>query len=190
MNDLDRIENALATAKLDASVFERCAQDLLSEQYPGLSPIPGGSDWGRDADISSAEDPTPARLLVTSSRSLAGVRDNMLGGIKSLKAHGVSAHRIVLANPASLRLLERQKLVAAAQRAGVRLDASDISTVGSSPADFAETATGVRRSWASLLDRLRCPAWPRISPKARGPFYRWCPETKIWSRLPAMTTSS
>ncbi|MDQ6944750.1 MAG: hypothetical protein M3256_00455 [Actinomycetota bacterium] len=126
MNDLDRIENALATAKLDASVFERCAQDLLSEQYPGLSPIPGGSDWGRDADISSAEDPTPARLLVTSSRSLAGVRDNMLGGIKSLKAHGVSAHRIVLANPASLRLLERQKLVAAAQRAGVRLDASDI----------------------------------------------------------------
>ncbi len=54
VNDLDRIENALATKRLGAAVFERCAQDLLTDLYPGLSPIPGGTDWGRDADIAES----------------------------------------------------------------------------------------------------------------------------------------
>lgn len=126
MNDLDRIENALAKQRLDADAFERCAQDMLTDLYPGLSPIPGGTDWGRDADIAGTGDTVPPRLLVTSSRTLAGVRKNMLGGISSLKEHAVPASRLVLANPAKLRLLERQKLVASAQRAGMYLDASDI----------------------------------------------------------------
>ena len=126
MNDLDRIENALATKLLSPPVFERCAQDLLTELYAGLTPIPGGTDWGRDADIAGTGDPVPPRLLVTSSRTLEGVRKNMLGGIKSMKGHSVSAKRLVLANPANLRLTERQKLVEAARKAGMRLDPSDI----------------------------------------------------------------
>ncbi len=51
MHELDRIEQALASKRLDHNQFERCAQDLLIETYPGLSSIPGGTDWGRDADI-------------------------------------------------------------------------------------------------------------------------------------------
>ena len=47
MRDLDRIERALATNRLSAQVFERCGQDLLSTVYQGLTPVPGGSDWGR-----------------------------------------------------------------------------------------------------------------------------------------------
>src|SRR5438045_9799930 len=54
MHELDRIDRALATKRLDADLFERCATDFLVEVYPGLSPIPGGTAWGRDADIHGA----------------------------------------------------------------------------------------------------------------------------------------
>jgi hypothetical protein len=126
MHDLGRIEHALATKRLSPEVFERCAQDLLSAVYPGLSPIPGGTDWGRDADIAGKGDEGPVRLLVTSSRSLEGVRKNMLAGIASMKEHNVRFRRIVLANPALLRLTDRQKLVESAKNAGALLDASDV----------------------------------------------------------------
>jgi hypothetical protein len=126
MHDLDRIEHALATNRLSSEVFERCAQDLLSGLYDGLTPIPGGTDWGRDADITGTGDDIPVRLLITSSRSLDGVRANMLAGISSMKKHGVPVGRVVLANPAILRLSDREKLVKSAKRAGALLNASDV----------------------------------------------------------------
>jgi len=126
MHDLDRIEHALATKLLSDKVFERCAQDLLSGLYDGLSPIPGGSDWGRDADIAGPGDDIPARVLITSSRSLDGVRKNMLTGIRSMKEHHVPVSRIVLANPAILRLGAREKLARSAERAGALLNVSEI----------------------------------------------------------------
>lgn len=127
VNDLDRIEQALRAAALSPAVFERCAQDLLSTVYPGLSPIPGGTDWGRDADVAApGVDGPPPRLLATSARTLEGVRKNMLKGIKSLDEHGVAADRLVLANPANLSLVNRQSLVRSAEKAGKTLDVSDI----------------------------------------------------------------
>lgn len=126
MHDLDRIGHALATKRLSTEVFERCAQDLLSGLYDGLSPISGGSDWGRDADITGTGDDIPVRLLITSSRSLDGVRGNMLAGTRSMRKHEVPVGRIMLANPAILRLSDREKLVKSAKRAGALLDASDI----------------------------------------------------------------
>jgi len=126
MRDLDRIERALATRRLSAQVFERCAQDLLSTVYKGLTPIPGGSDWGRDADIAGTGDDVPVRVLVTSSRGLDGVRDNMLGGIRSMKKHGVPVHKLVLANPAVLSRSDRGKLAESASRAGASLNVSEI----------------------------------------------------------------
>ena len=126
VRDLDRIERALATSRLSAQAFERCAQDLLSTVYQGLTPVPGGSDWGRDADIPGTGDDVPARLLATSSRELDGVRKNMLGGIKSMKEHGVPVHGIVLANPAVLSRSDRGKLAESARRAGAALNVSEI----------------------------------------------------------------
>jgi hypothetical protein len=126
LHDLDRVEHALATKRLSAEVFERCAQDLLSGLYDGLSPVPGGTDWGRDADITGTDDDIPMRLLITSSRSLEGVRANMRAGIKSMQEHGVPVGRVVLANPAVLRLADREKLVESAERMGVLLDASGV----------------------------------------------------------------
>ncbi len=89
MHELDRIEQALATRRLDHNLFERCAQDLLIETYPGLTPIPGGTDWGRDADIHGIGTEIPTRLLATASRTLEGVRKNMLRGIVSMEQHGI-----------------------------------------------------------------------------------------------------
>ncbi|MDP9223922.1 MAG: hypothetical protein M3P18_08705 [Actinomycetota bacterium] len=89
MHDLDRIEDALASKKLDAGLIESLAQDQLSTVYPGLSPIPGGTDWGRDADIHTGLGQV-TRLLVTSSRTVDGVRKNLRRSIKSMDDHGVS----------------------------------------------------------------------------------------------------
>lgn len=110
MHVLDRIEEALASKHLDAYLFERCAVDLLSEVYPGLPPIPGGTDWGRDADVPSNGSEPPVRLLVTTSRSLKGVRQNALAGVRSMLQHGLPFRRLVLANPAKLNQQSRQKL--------------------------------------------------------------------------------
>jgi hypothetical protein len=122
LHELDRIEQALASKPLNHNLFERCGQDLLIEIYPGLSPIPGGTDWGRDADVHPGEE-APPRLLVTSSRSLEGVRQNMNKGIASMTKHGVPFNRIVLANCAQLSQTDRSSLNTSARKRGAIIEA-------------------------------------------------------------------
>lgn len=121
-NDLDRIERALMEQELDPELFERCAQDLLSELYPGLSAIPGGTDWGRDADLHGAGE-EPIRLMVTKSREYDAIRSNMIRGLKSLAKHGIDAERVVLANPGELSEVNRSKLREVAETYGAKLEA-------------------------------------------------------------------
>lgn len=123
MHELERIEQALANNDLDPALFERCAQDLLSETYPGLSPIPGGTDWGRDADAHDGSGGPPPRLMVTKSRDYSDIRANMVGGLESLKQHKVPFNRVVIANPAKLSETQRSKLRKEAAKHGARLDA-------------------------------------------------------------------
>jgi hypothetical protein len=122
VHELDRIEQALATKPINHQLFERCAQDLLIEVYPGLSPISGGTDWGRDADIHTGQ-AVPTRLLATSSRTLEGVRKNMAKGIASMRKHGVPFDRIVLANCALISQLQRNRLIRSAKEQGATIDA-------------------------------------------------------------------
>ena len=122
MHELDRIEQALASRPLNHHLFERCAQDLLIEVYPGLTPIPGGTDWGRDADVHRGAG-VPPRLVVTSSRTLDGVRNNMNKGIASMRQHGVPLNRIVLANCAQLSQRERNNLSTSARTRGATIEA-------------------------------------------------------------------
>ena len=122
MHELERIEDALANNDLDPVLFERCAQDLLTETYPGLSPVPGGTDWGRDADVHDGAG-TPPRLMVTKSRDYSAIRSNMVGGLKSLKQHSVSVDRVVIANPGRLSESRRAKLREAAAGYGAHLEA-------------------------------------------------------------------
>lgn len=127
MNDLNLIAHSLATRPLNPTTFEHCAQDLLQRVYPQLNPIHGGVDWGRDADIPDvAGDRPPIRVLITSARTLKGVRDNQHGSIASMHEHGVIVQRVILVNAAILTNLDRMKLVESAGRQDVLLDPADI----------------------------------------------------------------
>lgn len=121
MHELERIEAALEAEHIEHRLFERFAQDALSELFPGLVPIPRGTDWGRDADIVSPDDSPPRRLLVTASRSLDGVRDNLRRGIQSMIDHGLEFDELVLCNLGQLGQLDRVKLNETAERKGARL---------------------------------------------------------------------
>src|SRR6266508_4458267 len=123
MHELDRIEEALATKRLDPLVFERCATDILSEIYPGLSPVPGGADWGRDADIHGPGAGPPPEVLITTSRSLDGIRKNLVSGLKSLLANEKPVERVVLAHPADLDQPKRAKLEKKAGEFNVTIEA-------------------------------------------------------------------
>ncbi|MBY5163136.1 hypothetical protein [Salsipaludibacter albus] len=65
-------------------------------------------------------------MLVTSSRTLDGVRANMRKGIKQMVAKGVSTERIVLINPARLTNLQRQRLKESAEKLDVSLNVADV----------------------------------------------------------------
>ncbi len=121
MHELERIEQALDDKDIDPSLFERCAQDLLTEIYPGLSPVPCGTDWGRDADLHDGS-ACPPRLMATKSREYSGIRSNMIRGLESLKKHPVTYDRIVIATPGVLSEIQRDKLEREAAERGARLD--------------------------------------------------------------------
>jgi hypothetical protein len=121
VDQLGRIEQALAKGRLDTAVFEECATDLLTPIYPGISPISGGTDWGRDADIHLPDSTVTLRLLVTTSRTPKGVRSNMAGGLTSMRDHFVPVSRVVLANPAVLNQVQRSHLNDAAREFGVEI---------------------------------------------------------------------
>ncbi|MEU4801310.1 hypothetical protein [Actinosynnema sp. NPDC023587] len=123
MHELDHISEALASQSLNHQVFERCATDLLGGVYEGLSSVPGGTDWGRDADIYSAQVEVPMRVLVTASRTFDGVKANLVRGLRSMAKHGVIVERVVLANPADLSQLQRSKLENKAADWNVTIDA-------------------------------------------------------------------
>lgn len=61
MGLLEEIERALAERSLHPGDVELCATTLLQEIYPGLAPIAGGTDFGRDGDISRSKKGAPFR---------------------------------------------------------------------------------------------------------------------------------
>lgn len=126
MIDFERVLSALETTPLNHELFESFALEVLQEQYPGLVPIPGGTDWGRDGDVAGTSEEIPPRLMATRARTLKGVKANMVRGLVSLKEHDVPVDRIILANTASLNLTDRNKLIMAATEAGARLATEDI----------------------------------------------------------------
>ena len=89
LHKIYRIEDALQTGILDSGVFERFAQDILTDLYDHVIPTTGGTDYGRDADIFLPGRSIPTRLHVTTSGTLEGVRSNMLNGISSMREHDI-----------------------------------------------------------------------------------------------------
>ncbi|WP_410665985.1 hypothetical protein [Amycolatopsis sp. lyj-84] len=123
MHDLDRIIEALSTRDLDTREFELCAVSFLGTVYDGLTSVPGGSDWGRDADIHMPKGTVPVRVIITSSRTLKGVQANLTRSLKSMDEHGVRVERVVLANRLDLGQLQQIKLEAKAAEWNVEVEA-------------------------------------------------------------------
>jgi hypothetical protein len=117
MPDLrDRIEAALKTKELDPRDFEQCAVQSLTSVYPGLSPVTGGADLGRDADLGPLLD--GPRLLATIGPPGA----NLHRGLASMKKQGVSCRNgVVLATTRVVSGTSRKNLKAAARKAGTKL---------------------------------------------------------------------
>ena len=92
--------------RLDPDLFERCAVELLRDAYPGLAPITGGDDGGRDGAISShAGEPLP--LVVTTSQR---VLRNLTRNLKRYRRAGGSALEAVLATSQELTPWKRRNL--------------------------------------------------------------------------------
>ncbi|UQI47161.1 hypothetical protein M1P56_23850 [Streptomyces sp. HU2014] len=97
MDLLARVRRALSEQAIHPTEFERCACALLQSQYPGLSAVEGGHDFGRDADIYFPWGPDDVdargRLLVTTGDPVA----NMRRGLRRMHEENVSADLIVMA---------------------------------------------------------------------------------------------
>lgn len=109
--------------RLDPSLFERCAVELLREVYPGLVPIGGGNDGGRDGAISSyAGEPRPrgepTPLIVTTAKN---VLDNLTRNLGSYQRTGGSACQAVLATSQALTGRKRRNLERRAGELGFTL---------------------------------------------------------------------
>lgn len=113
---LDRIDAKLKTKELDPRDFERCVIDLLSGRYPGITPITGGTDFGRDADI--GELGKGPRLLVTTGDPMP----NLTQGLARMKKEHVDITAgVVVATSRPVSATQRGKLAGEAGKAGSRL---------------------------------------------------------------------
>jgi len=77
MDIRDRIDAVLATKGLDNRDFERRASHSLKSNYPRLTPIAGGTDLGRDADIVPL--PNGPRMLATVGPRFANLKRGLSG---------------------------------------------------------------------------------------------------------------
>lgn len=111
-----RIAQALEEKELDHKSFERCADTLLLPIYPGLTPIPGGTDFGRDADIPAGAE--MIRLLATTAKDVEG---NLRGGLLRLEEAGLSHSQVIIATARVVSATRRRKLEVIAAEKGAAL---------------------------------------------------------------------
>lgn len=104
------------SGELDDQTFERCAQDLLREAYPSLTPVVGGDDAGMDGAIGTADGPYP--LICTVGRDAIG---NLRRNLTMYLAKRNGPCRAVFATSQALSPARKRNLEAAAAKLGVTL---------------------------------------------------------------------
>lgn len=114
---VDRIARALAEQTLEPTAFEQFGTTALMDYFPGLTPITGGSDYGRDADI-PGQDGVVTRLLATTA---VDVEQNLRDGLASLARHRLAAIRVVIVTSQALSGARRLKLEEIATAGGATL---------------------------------------------------------------------
>lgn len=122
MDLLERIDRRLADtrARIDPRDFEDCANSILSQMFPGLVPIVGGTDHGVDAEITSL-DTRAIGLITTSSRTLDGARASLRSSLASIKQHQLSVRHVMVANLAEMTRRRRDGMAWTAKQFGCEL---------------------------------------------------------------------
>jgi hypothetical protein len=100
-----RIVGALRSEGVDADEFETAAALFLRDSFPTISPVSGGTDFGRDADILEGDD--VVRLLVTTSPD---PRANLRNGLRRMRQEGVPFHEVVLVGSQPVSATRRRQL--------------------------------------------------------------------------------
>jgi predicted DNA binding CopG/RHH family protein len=147
-----RIAQALQEKELDHKVFERCADTLLLPIYPGLTPIPGGTDFGRDADIPAGAE--IIRLLATTAKN---VEENLRGGLLRLEQTGLSHRQVIIATSQVVSATRRRKLdVIAAEQGAVLVNVHERSWLAGQlywHPDWRKDLLGISGEMSALVER-------------------------------------
>lgn len=104
--------------RLDPTLFERCAVELLRPVYPGLVPVSGGDDAGMDGAISQPTGRPPVPLVCTTARDVIG---NLTESLESYVRSGQKSREAVLATSRALTPRQRRNLENRAQEKGFEL---------------------------------------------------------------------
>lgn len=99
---------------VNGDTFERCAQDLLRDVYPSLTPVVGGNDAGMDGAIGTAEGAFPL-ICTTSGRVIENVRKNA----KAYLAKRAGPKRLVIATTQNLSPQRKRNLEQEAEGIGL-----------------------------------------------------------------------
>lgn len=100
-----RIMEALRSGDVDAGEFETAAFVFLKASFPTLSPVSGGTDFGRDAD--AVEGGHVVRLLATTA---SDPRGNLRTGLRRMCDEGLPFENIVLATSQPISATRRRQL--------------------------------------------------------------------------------
>jgi hypothetical protein len=112
-----QIADALA-GPLDHGTFERCMGDLLRKDFPGLVPVPGGSDSGVDGLVAEPEAGQPFPLICTTEEDVIG---NLTRSLESYLLRGLQARKVAVATSQSLTPPRRLNLFDRAKEKGFSL---------------------------------------------------------------------
>jgi hypothetical protein len=102
------------SGRLDPDLFERCASDLLRDEWPTLVPVRGGTDAGMDGAIAKGEGPA-FPLVCTTAQDVIG---NLTHSLNSYLRDGGSRRQVVLATSQNLTQRRRRNLEKRASEKG------------------------------------------------------------------------
>ncbi len=108
---------ALEAKDFERNDFERCMGDLLRDPFPGLVPIPGGSDAGMDGAIADGRGAPYPFVCTTDDRVIR----NLTGSLRSYSKSGGQRRQVVLATSVALSPQRRRNLEKRAEELGFTL---------------------------------------------------------------------
>ena len=104
--------------KLDPTLFEACAAELLQSNWPRIVAVRGGRDDGFDGSVADGSPYEPFPLIVTTGQDLVG---NLRRSLDSAQRSGWKPQRALLATSRRITPATRRKLYEAARGKGVLL---------------------------------------------------------------------